>query len=874
MRLYKSASGVSMLADRLSFLILLSILVFSFFTFSSVKAQSSPVSIILEAQPLQVGVDETIIVNMQIRNNVEHDLSIFPQINVGGEGGVIVLTNTLPFDEYVHPAMTLRTFQRTYRATSPGQAVFVGELVYTNLATEQIGEESSSITVIIGVGEEGEEESSYNMPPTCRVSANPTSGEIPLHVMFQGIAADPDGFIQRYDWDFNNDGRIDHSSTTSGIVSARYESLGTFTAVFYAYDNYGGVCSKYVLITVYQKNQPPKAILEIRDEEGFQPSTAEAPLQIWINSSGEDDKKVLKYHLIVKHWDGKTTKEMVNIERDTPIIVNKTLEEPGIYEITLKVWDAEGETDTTTQEIMIEEKVEAAIPIESEELNATIINFNGDEVEVQLAGTNRWIKPEIGMKISPGSWIATGMDSNVTLGFVTNAVVRINEFSEIKVDRFLLENYMEPQRSIVTAHLKMTYGKIQAHVDVGNIPLSKTITQPTEQEHSAEVPSFWIEHLSKQFNQLQAIKNGSYVGDPPYTRSGSINYVYNKFGLTMLFWEEYPPYDISNPLLKDEPDDVQNLLREYHKLREEVQELMEKENENRRNLIIDIREGRAPDSIDNRILKEKAEAELEDWWVLDDEEGLRKREWYYKAVQLLVDHEKIGYDNIESIVDKAVENIQKHHPIYDPEKHGDPSWYNDAPSLFISKFLSLAQQKGGKELKKELSNLFEKYDESSKYLRTIRNNPFGVSRPSWGAGVAGTTFSISYDEESNTYIIEVFDGIVEIYRISEMSEEEWLETNIDDFEILETIPLVGYGNGRGQRATVKDGEVLVEDLTNMNPEIWDLASSLKKNEKEIEAQPILSAPPQLYVVIIGGLIVAVICYAIWKRARVRDTVSK
>ncbi|MFQ5892457.1 MAG: hypothetical protein ACE5HW_06655, partial [Candidatus Methanofastidiosia archaeon] len=187
-------------------------------------------------------------------------------------------------------------------------------------------------------------------------------------------------------------------------------------------------------------NEPPKAILDVRDEKGFQPSSAEAPLQIQIKASGEDDKKVVKYQLIVKIEN----KEMVNIVRGNPITISRVLKEPGTYEITLYVWDAEGEMDSVTKEIWIEEKIEIAEPLGGEPLTATITNLEGDELEVKIAGTNRWVKPEIGMKLPQGSIVATGTDSKITLKFESddpeigaNTVVGISELSNIQIDQFL-----------------------------------------------------------------------------------------------------------------------------------------------------------------------------------------------------------------------------------------------------------------------------------------------------------------------------------------------------------------------------------------------------------------------------------------------------
>jgi PKD repeat protein len=152
---------------------------------------------------------------------------------------------------------------------------------------------------------------------------------------------------------------MDYSSTTSSTASWTYSEPGIYAAVFYAYDNDGGACSSEVQITIFPKNQPPTATLEVEPSEG------EAPLQIQVTASGEDDKEIVKYQLIVNRiLEGETT-EIVNIEGKNPISLSRVLEEPGEYEITLTVWDAENETDSVMKSMEV--KVLPQEPSETEE---------------------------------------------------------------------------------------------------------------------------------------------------------------------------------------------------------------------------------------------------------------------------------------------------------------------------------------------------------------------------------------------------------------------------------------------------------------------------------------------------------------------------
>ena len=69
-------------------------------------------------------------------------------------------------------------------------------------------------------------------------------------VFFSGTGTDPDGAIVLHEWDFNGDGVIDWSSSSTGSTSYTYTSVGTFTAAFRATDNVDLAGVDQVVITV------------------------------------------------------------------------------------------------------------------------------------------------------------------------------------------------------------------------------------------------------------------------------------------------------------------------------------------------------------------------------------------------------------------------------------------------------------------------------------------------------------------------------------------------------------------------------------------------------------------------------------------------
>ena len=98
--------------------------------------------------------------------------------------------------------------------------------------------------------------SDFNRPQTSRrvvsVSATPTQGSAALTVNFLSSAADPDGSIASYSWNFG-DGQTSVQPSPSHV----YQTPGTFTAQLTVTDNGGATASASVTITVTGANPTP-----------------------------------------------------------------------------------------------------------------------------------------------------------------------------------------------------------------------------------------------------------------------------------------------------------------------------------------------------------------------------------------------------------------------------------------------------------------------------------------------------------------------------------------------------------------------------------------------------------------------------------------
>ena len=106
-----------------------------------------------------------------------------------------------------------------------------------------------------------------NNPPTCSLSASPTSGNKPLKVKFSMSASDSDGSISSWKLDVDNDGIAEYFGSENPPSTKYYTYIdsGTYTAKLTVKDNNGSTAYDTTTVKVNEAENQPPHIPEIKD---------------------------------------------------------------------------------------------------------------------------------------------------------------------------------------------------------------------------------------------------------------------------------------------------------------------------------------------------------------------------------------------------------------------------------------------------------------------------------------------------------------------------------------------------------------------------------------------------------------------------------
>lgn len=171
-----------------------------------------------------------------------------------------------------------------------------------------------------------------NEAPLAEASASVTTGTAPLKIVFSGEGSSDDNGITSYLWDFK-----DGNTATTANAENTFAGGGTFEVVFTVTDADGLSASQILPIVVTGANQAPVAKASASVLSGI------APLEVaFMGSESSDDNGIISHT-----WDFKdgNTASTANAKN--------TFTEAGIYDVVLKVTDADDLSATQTLTITV-----------------------------------------------------------------------------------------------------------------------------------------------------------------------------------------------------------------------------------------------------------------------------------------------------------------------------------------------------------------------------------------------------------------------------------------------------------------------------------------------------------------------------------------
>jgi PKD repeat protein len=181
-------------------------------------------------------------------------------------------------------------------------------------------------------------------------------------VRFSGSGKDIDGRIKKFEWDFDDNGKVDFESSSTGEATWKYKKQGEYTAVLTVTDNHElpSTDQDSITVTVLGPNKPPKA------DAGAQ-VTAKANEPVQFDGKGTDtDNDVVEWR-----WDfdgdGEIDWSSSHDGKTTYIYTS-----PGTYHAKLQVLDEVGAIAEDNRTVVITEDKK---PDNSEPLIAFNLSF-------------------------------------------------------------------------------------------------------------------------------------------------------------------------------------------------------------------------------------------------------------------------------------------------------------------------------------------------------------------------------------------------------------------------------------------------------------------------------------------------------------------
>ena len=185
-----------------------------------------------------------------------------------------------------------------------------------------------------------------NQPPVADASESQIFGYVNESINFNGSKSyDPDGIIDMYEWDWDNDGIYDYNST-SKITTHIFYVAGTYSVTLRVTDNDGATDKDTIEVLISKANVPPTEPTIDGASEGTKDTYYTYTFQ-----STDLDNDTIQYFI---NWgDGEVT-ETDFIPNGTASVHNHSWISAGIYTISAKSFDNNTPSGTTDHTVLID----------------------------------------------------------------------------------------------------------------------------------------------------------------------------------------------------------------------------------------------------------------------------------------------------------------------------------------------------------------------------------------------------------------------------------------------------------------------------------------------------------------------------------------
>ncbi|HEX6100321.1 MAG TPA: PKD domain-containing protein [Thermoanaerobaculia bacterium] len=184
-------------------------------------------------------------------------------------------------------------------------------------------------------------------PPSASASVSPSNGPAPLTVTLTGTATPGSAPIAKYEWDYDGDGRFDHSSTTSGTATHAYTAARTYYAIFRVTDTAGLTATASTTATAIRTGPPGSPTATITSPGG--PSSRTTPAVITFAGTGSTPSgSITKYEW---DFDGNGSWDYSSATSASTV---RTYNSPGSFTAALRVTNSAGQTGIDTVDINVD----------------------------------------------------------------------------------------------------------------------------------------------------------------------------------------------------------------------------------------------------------------------------------------------------------------------------------------------------------------------------------------------------------------------------------------------------------------------------------------------------------------------------------------